>query len=378
VITWRRTKAIAHKECLHVLRDVRSLIMALVLPFFLLVLFGYALTLDVDRIATVIYDNDRTPQSRDLIERLRGSRYFRVVAVAESYHQIERLIDDGTCLMAVVIPRSYARWILAGADSQIEILLDGSDSNTAGIALGYATALLRNYDAEIRTASLERQGMVERIVPVEGQLRVWYNPELRARNYLVPGLIALIMMIIGALLTSLTIAREYETGTMEQLLSTPVRPAELVLGKIVPYYIIGLVDLAICVVVGTLIFDVPLRGNPLVLFGSSAIFMLGTLSTGMFISAATRSQTLAFQMGILTSFLPSFLLSGFVYAISNMPTIIQLFTYVVPARYFIVMLNGVFLKGLGVRVLWVEGLMLIIFSVTMFWLAVRKVKGKLA
>jgi ABC-2 type transport system permease protein len=378
MISWRRTKAIARKECFHVLRDVRSLLMAIVLPFFLLLLFGWALTLDVDRIATVIYDNDRTPQSHQLIERLRGSRYFRIVAVAGDYREIERLIDNGTCLMAVVIPPGYGRWLLAGTDSEIQIILDGSDSNTASIALGYATILLQNFDTEIRTASLERQGAVKIPAPLEGQLRVWYNPELRARNYLIPGLIALIMMIIGALLTSLTIAREYESGTMEQLLSTPVRPAELVLGKTVPYFVIGLVDMASSVLVGTLVFGVPLRGNPLVLFGSAVVFMMGTLSMGLFISAATRSQTIAFQLALLTTFLPSFLLSGFVFAVENMPLVIQLVSYVVPARYFIVLLQGVFLKGLGVRLLWIEGLMLIAFSVLMFRAAVGKVKGKLA
>jgi len=378
MISWRRTRAIARKECLHVLRDVRSLLLALVLPLFLLVLFGYALTLDVDRIPTVVCDNDRTPQSRNLIERLRGSRYFVIKAVADGHRTIERLIDDGTCLMAIVIPKGYGRWLLAGADSEIQIVLDGSDSNTARIALGYATALLQTYDGEIRAEALDRQGVTVKARPVEGRLRVWYNSQLLARNYIVPGLIALIMMIIGALITSLTIAREYEMGTMEQLLSTPVRPVELVLGKIVPYYVIGLVDMAIAVLAGTLIFGVPLRGNSLVLFGSSAIYMLGCLSVGLFVSAATRSQTLAFQLGILTSFLPAFLLSGFVYSIENMPRVIQAVTYLVPARYFIVLLKGVFLKGVGAKVLWIEGLMLIAFSALMFRAAVGKVKGKLA
>jgi len=377
VICWRRVRAIARKECYHVRRDVRSLLMALALPLLLLLLFGWALTLDVDRIATVVCDSDGTPQSRDLIERLRGSRYFRIVAIVSDSGQIERLIDRGACLMALVIPRGYGRNILASDNSEIQIVLDGSDSNTARIALGYATALLQNYDAAIRKVAFDRQGAPEQAALIEARLRVWYNPELRARNYLVPGLIGLIMMIIGALLTSLTIAREYETGTMEQLLSTPVRPAELVLGKMAPYYLIGLVDLAVCVLVGTLIFQVPLRGNPLVLFGSSAVFMFGALSLGMFVSAATRSQTIAFQLGILISFLPSFLLSGFIYAISNMPSVIQVVSHAVPARYFITLLQGVFLKGLGVRLLWFQGTMLIIFSAVMFLLAVSKVRTKL-
>jgi ABC-2 type transport system permease protein len=377
MINLRRTWAIARKESYHVMRDLRSLLLALVLPFFLLVLFGYALTLDVDRISTVVYDMDRTRESRDLLSRFDGSRYFSLDHETDDYDEVQRLLDRGDCLMALVIPRGYARRLLAATETKVQIILDGSDSNTASIALGYATALMQELDAELRNEAAARQGIVPPNAPVEGRLRVWYNPELEARNYIVPGLIALIMMIIGALITSLTIAREYETGTMEQLMSTPIRPTELVLGKIVPYYVIGIVDMAIAVAVGMLIFGVPLRGNPLVLFGSAFIFMLGVLSMGMFISAATKSQTLAFQTGILTSFLPAFLLSGFVYSIENMPVLIQAFTYLVPARYFVSLLKGVFLRGVGVKVLYVEGIMLIIFSVIMFRLAVSKVRLKI-
>lgn len=378
MINLRRTWAIGRKECFHVLRDVRSLLLALVLPVFLLVLFGYALTLDVDRIATVVYDMDRTPESRVLIERLRGSRYFQIRAVTDNYAKIERLIDEGECLMSVAIPRGYGRRLRAGTDTELQIILDGTDSNTASIALGYATALLQTYDAALRGEALTRQGTAAPSLPVEGQLRVWYNTELKAKNYIVPGLIALVMMIIGALLTSLTIAREYEVGTMEQLLSTPIRPAELVLGKIIPYYLIGMVDMAVAVVAGTLVFDVPLRGAPPFLFLSAALFMFSCLSMGLFISAKARSQTLAFQMGILTSFLPAFLLSGFIYAIENMPVVIRAITYLVPTRYFVSLLKGIFLKGVGPAVLWFQLLMLILFSIVVFRAAVRNVKGKLA
>jgi ABC-2 type transport system permease protein len=348
-----------------------------VLPLFLLLLFGYALTLDVDRIPTVVCDNDQTPQSRELLERLRGSRYFSIVAATSDYGEIEHLVDKGTCLMGVVVRRGYGRSVLAGRDAQVQLLLDGSDSNTASIALGYATALLAVFDSDIRRTAAEFKGAPAKPAPVDGVLHVWYNPELRARNYIVPGLIALIMMIIGALITSLTIAREYETGTMEQLLSTPVRPVELVLGKMVPYFVIGMADVAISVAVGILVLGVPMRGMPLALAGSAALFMLGCLSMGLFISAATRSQTLAFQLGILTSFLPAFLLSGFIYSIENMPVVVQLVTRVVPARYFIALLKGIFLKGIGPQILWVEGAALAVFAVVMFRLAVGNVKGKL-
>lgn len=378
MISWRRTRAVAAKEFLHVVRDLRSLLLALVLPLFLLMLFGYALTLDVDRIPTLVQDNDGTPQSRELIEHLKGSRFFHVVGYARDNEQITRCLNDGSCLMAITLLPGYGRGVLSGGDTQVQVLVDGSDSNTASIALGYAIAMLTTFDGDLRSEAGSRKGLDTPATTIDGRLRVWYNPELRARNYIVPGLIALIMMIIGALITSLTIAREYETGTMEQLLSTPVRPVELMLGKIIPYFVIGMIDMAVSVLMGTLVFGVPLRGSALVLFFSSCVFLVGCLSQGLLISAATRSQSVAFQLGILTSFLPSFLLSGFVYSIENMPQVIQVFTYLVPARYFIVLLKGVFLKGAGVRLLWVEGLMLMGFSVIMFRLAVSKVKGKLA
>jgi ABC-2 type transport system permease protein len=279
----RRTRAIARKEFRHILRDPRSLTMALAVPLLLLLLFGYALSLDVDRIPTLIYDADKTSASRELIERFRGSRYFDIRGFVDNYREIEKGIDKNEILMGVAIAR--------GKPADVQILLDGSDSNTAAIALGYAESLLRNY-------SLKRP-------PIDPRLRVWYNPELESKNYVVPGLIAVILMIIAALLTSLTIAREWEMGTMEQLLSTPLRPAEMVLGKMLAFFTVGLADALVAITAGVFVFGVPLRGNVLLLGATSCIFLIGALFWGIFISAAARSQLLAYQIGIITSFLPA-------------------------------------------------------------------------
>jgi ABC-2 type transport system permease protein len=374
----RRVRAIAHKEFLHILRDVRSLILALALPLMMLTLFGYALSLDVDQIPTIVYDGDRTPESRDLIREFSGSRYFEIIQYADRTEEIDSAIDQDRALLAIVIPEDYGQDLKAGRQVDIQLVFDGSDSNTASIAVGYADALVSVYSFSLRAAAHEKRGAGELRNAVEPRVRVWYNSDLKSRNYIVPGLIAVILMIIAALLTSLTIAREWETGTMEQLLSTPVRPSELVLGKLSAYFAVGMVDLLICIVVGVFIFSVPLKGSVVLLFASCCIFLFGALCWGILISALTRSQLLAYQLGILTSFLPSFLLSGFIYAIANMPVVIQGVTYIFPARYFITLLKSIFLKGVGWQVLWIELLFLLVYAGIVFAFATRKMREKIA
>jgi len=373
-----RTLAMARKEGLHILRDARSLLMALAVPVLMLLLFGYALTLDVDRIPTLIYDQDGSPQSRELISRFAGSRYFQILGTVGDYGAIEKSIAGNQCLLAVVIPRDYSRNLLGSRVADVQLILDGSDSNTASIALGYADALARTYAFELRSQALTRKGGGRLDPPVDAQLRVWFNSEMVSRNYIVPGLIAVIMMIIAAMITSLTIAREWENGSMEQLLSTPVRAHEIVLGKMLAYFVLGLTDAVITIGVGVLLFKVPLRGNPLLLLVTSCIFLVGVLFWGIFISAVTRNQLMAYQMGMLTSFLPAFLLSGFVFAIENMPVVIQVVSYVFPSRYFITILKGVFLKGVGLHVLWVELALLVVYAALLFVGATRQLKKKIA
>jgi ABC-2 type transport system permease protein len=373
-----RTLAMARKEGLHIVRDTRSLIMALAVPVLMLTLFGYALTLDVDRIQTLVYDQDKTPQSRELIARFAGSRYFQMLGSVDEYRTIERAINSGRCLLAVVIPKDYGRHLLASQEADVQLLLDGSDSNTSSITLGYANALTRAYAFELQTKALERRGGGKLDPPVDAQLRVWYNPELQSRNYIVPGLIAVILMIIAAMIGSLTIAREWESGSMEQLLSTPVRAHEIVLGKMAAYFALGTVNMLVTIGVGVFVFGVPLRGSPLLVLFSSCIFLIGALFWGIFLSAASRTQLMAYQMGMVTSFLPAFLLSGFVFAIGNMPVAIQVVTYLFPSRYFVTILKGVFLKGIGVHVVWVELTLLVVYAVLIFLAATRKLKQKIA
>lgn len=374
----RRLLAILRKELYHITRDARSLAMALAVPVMMLVLFGYALSLDVDRIPTLVYNEDGSAASRELIRQFQGSRYFNIIGFSSSYAEIERSIDRNQALMGVVIPRDYSQDAAGGRETPVQLLLDGSDSNTASIALGYAEALVKNYSLTLRFAMQERRGGSRPAPAVDARLRVWYNSSLESKNYVVPGLIAVILMIIAALLTSLTIAREWEMGTMEQLLSTPLRPAEMVLGKMLAYFVVGLIDATIAVLVGVYLFQVPMRGSLPLLVVSTCVFLFGALFWGIFLSAASRNQLQAYQMGVLSSFLPAFLLSGFVYSIENMPPVIQVITRIVPARYFVTILKSIFLKGGGVRLLWGELGFLALYAVIVFLLAVRKLNQKLA
>jgi ABC-2 type transport system permease protein len=378
-VNFRRTRAIARKELLHIVRDSRSLVAAVVLPLLMLLIFGYALSLDVDQIPTTVYDLSHTPESRDLIAAFRGSKYFDVVDEVQSYRPIERDMDRRRILVGVVIPADFSRKLAAGLEAPVQLLIDGSDSNTASIALGYAEGLVQSYAARKRDEALNaRAGGTIPKPAVTPQVRVWYNTDLVSRDFIIPGLIAVIIMIIAALLTSLTISREWENGTMEQLLSTPVRPTELAMGKLAAYFLLGTIDLAICVFVGIVVFNVPFKGSPMLMMISSFVFLFGALGWGIFISASNRNQLAAYQLGTMTSFLPAFLLSGFIYSIDNMPRVVQAISLIVPARYFINIVKGVFVKGTGLRILWFDFLLLVIYGVVVFFLAARKLRQKVA
>lgn len=377
-MNFRRTRAIAHKEFLHILRDPRSLASALGQPMIMLVIFGWALSLDVDHIPTIIYDLDQTPQSLDLTRDFRGSRYFDVIDEVHSYRPIEKSIDTRKCLLGVVIPTDYSRNLALGKEAQVQLLIDGSDSNTAAIALGYAEGVIGSYAQRMQLGGQSQRTGSAMQGGVEPRVRVWYNPDLLSSNFIVPGLIAVILMIIAANLSSLTIAREWENGTMEQLLSTPVRPSELAIGKLSAFFVVGMVDMLICLLVGVYAFNVPLKGSITLLMVSSCVFLFGSLGLGIMISAMNRTQLSAYQLATLVSFLPAFILSGFIYSISNMPRIIQVIALFVPARYFMNILRGVFLKGIGLELLWFDFLLLVIYAVIVFYFATQKLKQKVA
>jgi ABC-2 type transport system permease protein len=279
--------------------------------------------------------------------------------------------------MALVIPRDFAGRIESGRPAPVQIIVDGSDSNTATIAMGYADVVALTYSQEVAMETTRRIGGRMIHTPLDLRPRVWFNADMQSKNYIIPGLIAVIMMVIAALLTSLTVAREWESGTMEQLISTPLKGSELILGKLLPYFAIGMLDVLLAVMMGQFLFRVPLRGNVVLLFAMAAIFLAGALSLGMVISIVTKSQLLASQLAMVLTFLPSFLLSGFMYAISNMPHAIQVVTYLIPARYFVTLLKGIYLKGIGLEILALEAGLLTVFGAVMVLFANLKFKKTL-
>jgi drug efflux transport system permease protein len=373
----RRAWAIARKEFLHVLRDRRSLAMAIAMPMLLLLLYGYALTLDVDNVPMIVWDQSQTSASRDFISRFGGSRYFSIKGYGWNYQELEREIDSGQALVALVVPRDFADEVRAGRPAAVQLIVDGSDSNTATLAVGYADAVTQTYSQALSLREIRRLGGTALNAPVDFRPRVWFNPELESRNYIIPGLIAVIMMVIAALLTSQTVAREWERGTMEQLISTPVTGRELILGKLLPYFSIGLLDVLLAVLLGKFLFRVPLRGSVLLLFVSASIFLVGTMALGILISVVAKNQLMANQLAMVVTFVPSFLLSGFVFPIGNMPTVIQWITRLVPARYFISLLKGIYLKGVGLHILAGEGLLLVLYAASTILLAVGIFRKKL-
>jgi len=373
----RRIKAVAKKEFIHVLRDPRSLGLGIAIPMLLLFLFGYALTLDVDKVPLIVWDQSNTDSSRELISRFGGSRYFHLKKYTDNYRDIERAIDRREALIALVIPTDFARLLKTGNKAPVQAILDGSNSNTATIALGYAENTVLTFSKDIILEQSSRYGMNNSPGQLDIRPRIWFNADMISRNYIFPGLIAVIMMIIAALLTSLTVAREWETGTMEQLISTPLKGPELIIGKLIPYFTIGIIDLILAILVGQFAFSVPLKGSLLLLIGMSLVFLTGTLSLGMLISVVTKNQRLASQLALVSTMLPAFLLSGFIFPIDNMPLVIRGITHLIVARYFVTILRGIYLKDVGLEVLWGEALFLALFTVIVLTLAIRKFRKKI-
>lgn len=373
----RRLNAVAKKEFIHVLRDWRSLFLALAIPMVLILLFGYALDLDLKNVPTVVWDQSRTPTSREFVSFFDGSPYFSIIDYHDNYRSIQRDLETGHAMIALVIPSDFTKNILANRDTSVQVIADGSDANTSRLALGYVTALGMIYSQRIKTDRVRRMGGEEMAPPVELVPRAWYNPDLRSRNVIIPGVIAIVMIVIAAMLTSVTVAREWEMGTMEQLISTPIRGPELVFGKVAPYFAIGLADVTTAVILGQWLFKVPLRGSTGLVFLVATLFLTGALFFGLMLSVSLKKQVIANQAAILAGFLPTMLLSGFVFAIENMPLLIQCLTYAVPARYFIALLRGIYLKGIGLEILWLNALLLTIYALIMVVLTNKRMKLKL-
>ena len=365
----KRALTMARKETIHIRRDPRSLALAFLLPLVLFILFGYALSFDVDQVPTVVLDRDRTPQSRHVIEAFQGSPYFFLVGTVETERELDRALDRRDALMGLVLQQGFGRHYLTGGPAPVQAVADGSDSVTAQLALGYARAI---------TGRLGQPSPEALSGPVDARVRILYNPELKSRIFTVSGLVALIMIIIGAVLTSLTIAREWERGTMEQILATRVTPGEILLGKFLPYFVIGLLDLALGITLAVAVFHVPLKGSLALLMALSALFLTVALGQGLLISTVARNQLLANQLALVTSFLPAFLLSGFFAPIENMPSVVRAVTYLVPARYAMTICRGIMLKGVGLSILWPDALALALFALVLFTLARKKFPRRIA
>ncbi|MEJ2728602.1 MAG: ABC transporter permease [Deltaproteobacteria bacterium] len=362
----RNIKAIARKEYFHLIRDFRSLYLAFFIPLLLILLFGYALSLDVEDIKTVVVDHDKTPQSRDFIRKLNASVYFKIIGhLADSSAVIESL-DRNEAILAVVIPPGWAADLKADRKSPLQLIIDGSDPNFAGSTRAYITAYISRANQNLLVEFLNRQGLEKIEPPVEGRIRVWFNEDLESRNFIVPGIIALIIMIVGALLTSLVVAREYENGTMETIRALPVRAVEFLAGKALPYFFIALVDVLVAILMGQVLFGVVMKSSFWLMIMASCVYLGVALCIGLLISTLTKSQLVANQMAILVTYLPSLLLSNFVFPRENMPAILKMVTYIIPATYYIDILNGLYLRNLNLSFLWPSYLVLFLMFLFLF------------
>jgi ABC-2 type transport system permease protein len=347
------------------------------MPALLMLLFGYAVTLDVKKVPMAVLDYDRSQESLNFIQRFSASPYFNLSFWVRDEKEIKRLIDQGEVKVGIVLPWDFSKTIKAEKVIPVQALIDGSDANTANIVLGYIQAIARQYTQEKTILKVSRIGVTNFNLPIDVRPRVWFNEDLESKNYFVPGLVAVIISIIGVLLTGQVIVREWEKGTMELLISTPVRKGELMIGKLLPYFFLGLLDLSLAVLMGKCVFQVPLRGSVTLLFSLSCIYIVIALALGLTISTFAKTQLLANQMAMVIGFLPTFLLSGFTFVIANMPIWLQIITYGIAPRYYVTIVKEIFLKGVGFSFLWRETLVLIAMGIAGLWVATKTFKKEL-
>jgi ABC-2 type transport system permease protein len=374
-----RTWAMARKELIQIWRDPRTLSVVLVMPFVMLVIYGYAIKTDVHHLRTAVLDQDHSSTSRDFLRSFTTSEYFDLLYYVNTSDEIDPLLDSGRVKLGVVIPEGFARDLAAGRTVQIQVLVDGSDPANATIASAYVSGLVQTYSGQIMVDAAARQGLPAALVtpPVDFEPRVWYNPDLKSTYFIVPGLMAVILMMLSALLTAMTVVRERERGTIEQLVVSPVRPAELMVGKLLPYVGIAFMDVVLVLVCGQLLFHVPLRGSTPLLLGLSTVYLVAALGLGLFISTVSQTQQAAMVVAMMGTQLPSLLLSGFVFPVMNMPVVIRVLTYLIPARYYLVIVRGIFLKGVGMHYLWRPTLFLLAFGVIVLGLSILRFKKTL-
>jgi ABC-2 type transport system permease protein len=370
-----KTIAVARKELRQIRRDRRTLLILLFVPAFFLLIYGYALNFDIRHVRLAVQDNDRSVVSRELISAFVNSGYFDLVSEVLSPREIDALLDKGDARAVLVIPTKFGSNVTSGHRASVQFLVNGDNANTATTVVGYAMGLInaqsQRYELQARIGSLT--GPILNVEP-----RVWYNPELRSTLFLVPGLIAYIAMLTAVVSTALSIVREKEAGTMEQVRMSPIGPVPYVLGKTAPYFVVSLISSMSIVVAAILLFDMPMRGSWFVLLGIVSLFLVGALAFGLLISSIADSQQVAFQVALLTSFLPTLMLSGFIFPISSMPAFLQVVTRIVPARYFLVALRGIVLKGVGPADFWPDVVALVIYAIAILGLASVRVRRQWA
>ena len=365
---------IVRKEFRQIKRDKRILSVLLFIPALLLLMFGYALNFDVKHTSMAVYDEDRSSVSREFIEQFFISEYFTKVYTLDNKAEINNLLDGEHVRVVLVIPSTFTKDIQRGRAVSVQVIVDGTNSNAAATVLGYVNAIIQQYSVKIMTESFIRMGRQKITLPIDYQPRVWYNPELVSAKFLVPGLIAFILMVTAVVSTALAIVRERELGTMEQLMVSPIKPIELILGKTIPYTIISLFATSAVLFLGYILFGVSIKGSIFLLAFVTFTFFIGSLGMGLLISTLVETQQLAFMIAAIVSMLPTFILSGFVFPIRNMPIIIQAITYILPARYFLVALRAIILKGAGLSAFWDQALILMAYAVIMIGISSMRMR----
>lgn len=366
------------KEFLQLIRDPKMFIIILAAPVIQLIFLGYAANMDVNIINTVVLDNDKTNFSKELISKFTNSGYFTIISNASNYKTITKDINNNKAILAIIIPQNFEKDYRANKPVKIQAIFDGSDGNKSSIVAGYTQLVLSDYLNKLSVEFLNKRGLkLETLPKLEAETRVWFNPELKTRNFMVPGIVGLLLMIITLLLTSLAIVKEKELGTLEQLIVSPIKPYQLIIGKMVPFAILGFVAIIIVITAMRIVFNLPVKGSIIFLFFSSFIFMLNLLGFGLFISIFSKTQQQAMMLAIFGFMMPMIFLSGFSFPIENMPTIIRLVTYIIPVKYFMTIIRGIILKGIGFNELWQELLILFIMGIGILTLSIIKFNKKL-
>jgi ABC-2 type transport system permease protein len=360
---FERIRPFVKKEFRQIARDKLVLGLLLLIPAFLLVMFGYALNFDVKHLQLAIFDQEKSQQSRDFYERFLRSEYFDFKYSPNTMRKIDQLMAQGKIQVALVIPPEFSKSLLQAREVAVQVLVDGEESTIAGTAVGYVNAITQSYSNDIVLKAMARKGRRSELLPVDSRPRVWFNPDLKSARFLVPGLMGFILMIVVVISTSLSVVREKERGSLEQITVSTAKPIDLILGKTIPYAVISLASSHLVLLLGYLLFDVSIKGSYLLLLLGMVFFLVSGLGMGLLISTIAQTQQAAFSISVLTTMLPTFILSGFVFPIRNMPVAIQVVTYLIPARYFLFILRSIMLKGVGLSAFWSQMVFLVVFAV---------------